>query len=397
MREHELLGQLSSLHEMMVQLFESLTDEECYRQFHPMLAPLAWYLGRGIYTETYWLREIVQGDSEMTARVREIFIPGVLPDQEQWKRLPPRDHLLNWALELQDENVMRLANPGALPQHPLLISGRLLHFIVQSQSEIYEQMLQVLSERRLEMDRSYQVKKRLIGRVPTADLLGVSQGHYRIGTGNDAAAFDNEQPAQLIQLSNFRIDRQPATNAAFLAFIEAGGYNNQAYWSDAGWQWNDRESQTHPHHWRRDNQNNWYGIGFNGPIDLIADDPVMGVTHHEAIAYANWVSTLGDELSGAALQHEYQWEVAVRTKVIQQFGRVWEWCSNIFEPYAGYIATNYQEAKTTTFDNRHYTLRGGSLHTQRALRRASYRNSALPETDYLFSGIRLIYPPKQES
>ena len=396
MREHELLGQLSSLHEMMVQLFESLTEEECYSQFHPMLAPLAWYLGRGMYTETYWLREVVQGDSEMTARVRVIFIPGVLPDREQWKRLPPRDHLLNWALELQDENVMRLANPGALPQHPLLTSGRLLHFIVQSQSEIYEQMLQVLNERRLQMNKSYQVEKPLNGIAPTADHIGVSQGHYRIGASNDPAAFDNEQPDQLVQLSNFRIDRQPATNAAFLAFIEAGGYDNREYWSDAGWQW-DREGHTHPHHWRQDNRQNWYGIGFNGPFDLVPEDPVMGVTHHEATAYANWISTLGGELSGAALQHEYQWEVAVRTKVIKHFGRGWEWCSNIFEPYADYAATNYQEAKTTTFDNRHYTLRGGSLHTQRALRRASYRNNALPETDYLFSGIRLIYPPKQEN
>lgn len=394
MREHELLGQLSSLHEMMVQLFESLTEEECYSQFHPMLAPLAWYLGRGMYIETYWLREIIESDSDITARVREIFIPGVLPDQEQWKRLPPRDHLLNWALELQDENIMRLANPNALPRHPLLTSGRLLHFIVQSQSEIYEKMLQVLSERRLQIDKPYQVEKPLIGIAPTADHTGVSQGHYRIGASNDPAAFDNEQPAQLIQLSNFRIDRQPATNTAYLAFVEAGGYDNQEYWSDAGWKWN-REGHTHPHHWCQDSRLNWYGVGFNGPVDLIPDDPVMGVTHHEATAYANWVSSFGGELSGAVLQHEYQWEVAIQTKVIKHFGRVWEWCSNIFEPYADYVATSYQEAKTTTFDNRHYTLRGGSLHTQRALRRTSYRNRALPETDYLFSGIRLIYPPKQ--
>ncbi|MEJ1355466.1 MAG: SUMF1/EgtB/PvdO family nonheme iron enzyme [Candidatus Sedimenticola sp. (ex Thyasira tokunagai)] len=393
MSNDNLLGQLSGLHQMMAELVESLPEADCYQSYNPQLAPLAWFLGRGMYIETYWLREIVQGDDDMTSRVREIFIPGILPSQEEWKRLPPKDHLLNWVMELQDENIMRLANPDQLPNHPLIENGRLLHLIIQGQAKVYEKMLQVLAERRLHQQSPYQVQKPLISRPPQADHTGISQGHYRIGAKSDPSAFDNEQPAQIVELSSFRIDRQPVGNSTFLAFIEAGGYENETYWSPTGWSWNLR-SPNHPHSWRKDNDGHWFGNGINGQFDLIAEDPVTGVTHHEALAYANWVAGLGGELTGAVLQHEFQWEAATRTQGISDFGRVWEWCANTFEPYTGFQSTHYQEARTGGFDNHHFPLRGGSLHTQRALRRLSYRKAALPDADSLFSGIRLVYPAK---
>ncbi len=342
---------------------------------------------------TYWLREIVQGDSDMTSRVRELFIPGILPSQEEWKRLPPKDHLLNWVMELQDENIMRLANPGSLPDHPLIANGRLLHLIIQGQAEVYEKMLQVLAERTLHQQGSYKVKNPLLSHLPQANHTGISQGHYRIGAKGDPAAFDNEQPAQIVELSSFRIDRRPVENSAFLAFIEAGGYEEEAHWSSAGWSWSCRALK-HPRSWCQDDKGHWFGNGISGPFDLVAEDPVSGVTHYEASAYANWTASLGGELSGAVPQHEYQWEAATRTQGITEFGRVWEWCANTFEPYADFQATHYQEARTNSFDNHHFPLRGGSLHTQRALRRPSYRKAALPDADSLFSGIRLVYPPK---
>lgn len=393
MSKENPLGQLSGLHQMMVELLESVPEVDAYRSYNPQLPPLAWLLGRGIYIETYWLREIVLKDDDMTSRVREIFIPGILPPQEMWRRLPPKDHLMNWVLELQDENIMRLANPGLLPHHPLIDNGRLLHLIIQGQAKVYEKMLQVLTERRLQMQESHRVEAPLSSQPPPADHTGISQGHYRIGAKSDPAAFDNEQPAQIVELSSFRIDRRPASNSSYLAFIEAGGYDNQAYWSKAGWGWNSRTAN-HPHNWRQDDQGHWFGTGINGPFDLIGEDPATGVTHHEALAYAAWVASLGGELSGAVLQHEFQWEAAARTQGISDFGRVWEWCSNIFEPYSDFQATRYLEARTPGFDHHHFPLRGGSLHTQRALRRLSYRKAALPETDNLFSGIRLVYPAK---
>ena len=51
----------------------------------------------------------------------------------------------------------------------------------------------------------------------------IEQGHYRIGSRHEPFAYDNELPPQAVQLSAFRIGLYPATNAEYLAFIEAGG------------------------------------------------------------------------------------------------------------------------------------------------------------------------------
>ncbi|MES9964587.1 MAG: SUMF1/EgtB/PvdO family nonheme iron enzyme [Candidatus Sedimenticola sp. 20ELBAFRAG] len=391
MSTHNLLGRLSGIHRMMTELLENTQEQDCYRTFHPSLAPLAWYFGRAIYLETYWLREVVQGDDDMTSRVREIFARGALPPREQWQRLPPKDHLLNWALELQDENLMRLANPTLLPDHPMCEDNRLIYRILQEHALSYENILMVLTERRLLGEEPYQVKAPFMAAAPEVNTGGLSQGHYRIGAKNDMAAFDNELPTQMVELSNYRIDKQPASNANFLRFMEAGGYTDDQLWTEAGRAWRRNNSQ-HPHHWRQDHQGNWYSVTINGPFDLISADPVMGISQHEATAYANWVATLGGDFDGAVLQHEYQWETAKRFDVIEGDGRVWEWCSNSFHPYDEYQPSEYSEGRTSDFDQDLLSLRGACLHTQPALRRISYRNRADAGANWLFAGVRLVYP-----
>ncbi|MCW8918236.1 MAG: formylglycine-generating enzyme family protein [Gammaproteobacteria bacterium] len=218
------------------------------------------------------------------------------------------------------------------------------------------------------------------------------KGHYRIGARHeDPSARDNELPPNIVELHAFRIDSQPVSNGAFLGFIQAGGYDNDNYWDEAGKAW--RQDHTkRPHHWRKDLAGNWYAIGLNGPFELVAEDAVTGISQHEASAYANWVATHGGKLAGAVVQHEYQWEVAVRTKVISDYGRAWEWCSNPFHRYTGYLEPANPEAATQQFDDGHYTLRGGSLHSQKMQRRSSHRHHALPGDRYRFSGTRLVFP-----
>ena len=392
MSAQQLLGQLSSLHQMIVQLVESVPEQDAYSSLGGDLAPLAWYLGRATYVECYWLREVVQQDPEMTGRVREIFTPGAIPVQQQWQRLPPRDHLLNWVLELQDENIMRLANTKRLPTHPLLEEDRLHWLITEEVARIYEQMLTALTQRQLQQTTAFRVSRPLLPTLPTVDLMGVAQGHYRIGARSDPAAFDNEQPPQIVELSSFRIQREPVSNAAWLCFINAGGYQERSCWSQAGWERLEPDTKG-PSHWRRDDKGHWYAVGLNGPFELTAEDPVMGISQDEASAFASWLSQQGSEYAGAVLQHEYQWEASARTQATKGYGRVWEWCANLFRPYQGYRRPEIAEAATREFDDRHYSLRGASLHTQRCLRRSTLRNRALPQNRQLFAGVRLVFPP----
>ncbi len=145
---------------------------------------------------------------------------------------------------------------------------------------------------------SYRVERALTARVPTADLVVVEQGHYRIGSRGEPFAYDNELPPQAVELSGFRIAKRPVSNAEFLAFMSAEGYREGRLWSEEGRHWRDGSGAATPLHWRRDQAKCWYGIGLQGPVDLQPGAPVAGLSRHEAQAFATWVAELTGDLRG---------------------------------------------------------------------------------------------------
>jgi formylglycine-generating enzyme required for sulfatase activity len=82
-----------------------------------------------------------------------------------------------------------------------------------------------------------------------------------------------------ITLDAFAIARYPVTNAQFRHFVEDGGYTEKwrACWTKEGWQYRGSGSWREPR-WRDDER-------------LSQDNqPVVGVSWYEAVAYANWLS-----------------------------------------------------------------------------------------------------------
>jgi iron(II)-dependent oxidoreductase len=76
---------------------------------------------------------------------------------------------------------------------------------------------------------------------------------------------------------------------------------------------------------------------------------------------------------------------------MEDSGHVWEWCANTFFPYPGFKPFPYDEYSLPWFDGQHYSLRGGSRHTRRDLRRCSFRNFYTPEKRHVFAGVRLAW------
>ena len=389
----QLLGELSRLHELMTRVVEELPADEVDRPFVPGLPSVGWLYGRSVYLETYWLREVTSGEDDLTRRVRHIFGHQVTPDAAIEALLPPKDHLLNWALEIHDTHLTRLANPGPLSAHPLLEQGRLLAWLNQVHARLYERMLSVLTARTLgRRPDTHRVATPLQPAPPAESYAQVPQGHYRIGA-REGVVFDNERPAQVVELAGFRIGVRPVTNAEYLGFMQDGGYHEGGHWNQAGGRWLAASGATHPWHWRQDAAGHWYGVGVNGAADLPPDEPVAGLCVHEARAYAAWAAHRHQALEGAVLQHEFQWETAARVQAIQGTGRAWEWCANTFAPYDQYQPPEDPEMATPAFDDAHLSLRGGCLHTQPNLRRVTFRHWGRPEERHLFAGLRLVLPP----
>ncbi len=392
MIDPQSLGALAGTHELLLQLIENLPSRDCNRRFDPALPSAGWLLGRAVYLELHLLRSRVQGDPDLADRVRHLFDaePGyAAPVDEQ---LPPREHMLNWANEVFDQHLTLLANPGQLRDHDLLKDSWLVWHLAQREALLYEWLLAVLTARSATLaGEDHVVENPLTPQLPADDSVRIDQGHYRIGA-RGGPVFTHETPPQVVELHSFRIQRKPVSNAEFLAFIDDGGYRDDGWWDEQGRDWRDQLQVGAPWAWRRNGSGHWYSIGINGPMDLHPDEPVAGLSGHEAGAFAAWASARGQGLSGAVPQHEYQWEVAARLSQIEGFGRSWEWCANAFHTYPDYQGPDDPMLAPCT-DDQGLVQRGGCLHTQPALRRASFRVCAKVTQRCGFAGTRLVMPP----
>ena len=393
MIEPQALGALAGIHALLMQLVDNLPARDCNRRFQPALPSAGWLLGRAVYLEMHLLRSQVMQDDDLAARVRHLFADDRAPAAGGDESLPPQDHLLNWAGEVFDQDLTWLANPGYLPDHPLLAGSWLVWHLAQRHALIYERLLAVLTARSAHRDQGdYRVTEVLQGRLPRDDSRRVEQGHYRIGA-RAGAVMANEQPAQVVELHAFRINRKPVSSAEYLAFMQDGGYRDAGWWDDEGMGWRRANPTECPWHWRQDADGHWYSIGTNGPLDLHPEEPVAGLSAHEARAFAAWASARGEGLAGAVPQHEYQWEVAARLGELDQTGRSWEWCANAFHAYPGFRQPEDPALEPCLAVGEDIVLRGGCLHTQPTLRRSTFRLCAPPERRELFAGTRLVMPP----
>ena len=76
------------------------------------------------------------------------------------------------------------------------------------------------------------------GEPPAPRTVRVPAGRARLGAEAGAAfGWDNEFPAWTAEVAAFDIDVYDVTNRDYLAFVDAGGYQNRSLWSDEGWRW----------------------------------------------------------------------------------------------------------------------------------------------------------------
>jgi formylglycine-generating enzyme required for sulfatase activity len=73
-------------------------------------------------------------------------------------------------------------------------------------------------------------------KVILPDLVAVPGGSATLGSAAEEA-YDDEQPVHQVEVAPFYLGRWPVTNAEYGCFIQAGGYDEERYWTAAGWQW----------------------------------------------------------------------------------------------------------------------------------------------------------------
>lgn len=376
------LARLRKVQQRLLRTTKALSETDLRTQFHPDLSAIGWHLGHCNFIENYWIHETTQNNKIFTQGHHWFYFPERNEKRLRGKRLPKLKKLFEQTEREFEHNLLLLAGTtGDLLDHPLFENEYLERFLVQHHCQHMETISMALTQRAIARHRHHFFPQRkLIAHIPEPEYAEIPEGMYLIG-GDDINAYDNELPQHRELVKPFCIARLPVSNADYLSFIEHDGYNNKSLWGDEGWQWKKANGITQPNHWRKDARGWWYGLCENGPYELLAQDPVHGISHHEAAAFANWV--------GARLPHELEWEVATRSAAIADTGKVWEWCANEFYPYKGFKAFPYDEYSKPWFDGKHAVLRGASWYTSSDIRRPSFRNFYTKDKRHIFAGLRL--------
>lgn len=265
--------------------------------------------------------------------------------------------------------------------------------------------------------------------------IHVPAGPVVLGTGGGSCphqpddppfAWDNESPAQRVEVPAFSIDELPVSCGEYAGFVDAGAYAEPRWWLPEDWAWLRREGRELPQGWRRDGRSLRVRELFGSrPLDQVREQPVR-VSGAEARAFARW--------RGARLPSEAEWQRAahgtpdgstrahpwgggapdagrvlagLRTwglldrgshpagasvfGIQDLMGGLWEWTASAFAPFPGFRVglTTYPGYSADFFDGAHLVLLGGSWATDERLLRRSFRNWFRPHYPYVFAGLRL--------
>ena len=379
---NETAKKLSALHKRLIAQYSSIPEQDLRTQYHPDLSQLGWHLNHVAFIEKYWLREIVLGDDSWTKGLHQEFFPELI---EKSKRgtLPAIADFEQLQSDFSDTETLLSTLSANACDHPLMKNDYLGWFLIQHAEQHMETMQMVLQQRAMTVVTEAVFTAQYFDALdPVAPERDIAAGEYEIGSA-DILACDNEQPVHLVSLPDFVFASRCVSNAEYLGFMQADGYRQREYWSDAGWQWSRGCQHMAPEHWQQDDNGNWYILMAEGQSDIKANRAVSGLSWYEADAFARY--------AGCCLPHEFEWEAAMKSDsaLLLSTGQAWEWCANAFFPYQGFQAFPYERYSTPWFDNQHYVMKGCSPYSGESVRIPSFRNFYQPGKRHVFAGLRL--------
>lgn len=130
--------------------------------------------------------------------------------------------------------------------------------------------------------------------LPDIDWIPIPAGPFVMG-GKESWEGGQQFISHLIT-ERYRVARYPVTVAQYDCFVQAGGYGERNWWTDAGWQWREKWEIGGPGRYRE--------------VFQTPNHPIVGVFWYEAVAFCAWLSAqLGYRVE---LPSESQWERAAR-------------------------------------------------------------------------------------
>ncbi len=206
----------------------------------------------------------------------------------------------------------------------------------------------------------------------------IAEGLYEIGHQGNGFCYDNELGRHKVYLQDVEVNKALVTNAEYLEFIAAGGYENFDLWLDEGWSWVNENSIKAPLYWHQ-LKGEWHYYTLAG-LKKVAPNAILShVSFYEAAAFAEW--------KGMRLLTEAEWEIAAAQL---KWGKRWEWTNSAYLPYPGFQkAPGALGEYNGKFMINNMVLRGASVATSPQHSRITYRNFFNTAARWQYTGIRL--------
>jgi 5-histidylcysteine sulfoxide synthase/putative 4-mercaptohistidine N1-methyltranferase len=381
-------------------LFETLkTDQAYYQKSIPLRHPLIFYYG---HTATFFVNKLLLAgliEKRINPKFESMFAIGV--DEMSWDDLDEANY--DWPLveevKAYRQQVKQTINdiiknaPLSLPidwHNPwwtilMGIEHEQIH-LETSSVLIRQQQLDLVQPH--DDWRPWPNKEKA---APDNRFVDIPAGNIEIGKEFDDPVYgwDNEYGHHQAQVNDFKATEFVVSNQEFLAFVEAGGYDNDDYWQEEGLAWKRFAKAEYPTFWLKKDQS-WQLRLMTEVVDMRWNWPVE-VNYHEAKAFCNWKSEqtglavrlptedewyrmydhcgLG-ELAQQRAQANLHLDFAASSCPVDTFkhgdlydvvGNVWQWTETAIYPFDGFqVHPFYDDFTMPTYDGKHNLFKGGS-------------------------------------
>jgi len=410
-----------ALAESRARTLSLVLDLDDARWMGPRLAivnPILWEIGHVAWFQERWVLRHARGAAPRRADGDALYDSARVPHDTRWDLpLPSREATLEYMRSILGQSLAAIERPAG--------DGGYFHRLALFHEDMHAEALtytrQTLAYPAPPLTAAPEVDPASVGGGPLPGDVDVPGGPYQLGgLEGEPFVFDNEKWAHTVHVEPFRIARAAVTNADFAAFVDAGGYEDDRLWTEAGRRFRVETGAQHPVYWERAAGGAWHERRHDRLQPLPPHRPVLHVSWFEAEAYCRW--------AGRRLPTEVEWELAASTPEKHRFpwgdgppsarvanldgraggtvdvgaypegdsaygcrqmiGNVWEWTATDFQPYPGFVIDPYAEYSAPWFASPHKVLRGGCWATRGRLLRSTWRNFYPPHRRDVFAGFR---------
>ena len=229
-----LIAMVDNARQRTLELTQDLPIE---RHLGPKLStvnPPLWEVGHiGFFHDYFVLHKLYGMPNYQIANAQALYDSMGVAHVKRWTlSLPSMDDTFDYLRTVRDAMVQRL--PEGLTDSATSYVWQLATFHEDMHGEAFTYTRQALGD-------PMPLITQPAGGLPSLEVGALSGevfipgGEHTLGADETVGfRFDNEKPTDTRAFDPFTIDIAPVTNAAFLRFVEAGGYENRANWSKIG-------------------------------------------------------------------------------------------------------------------------------------------------------------------